>query len=389
MKKLVYILLSLGLSGCIESFDFETPRSESLLVVDGLITNELKNHTITLVSTSSLDVEQTSPVTGAEVRVFGPEITYTFEEVSAGNYQSNQTFRGESGQSYRLSIQLGDKQYESEWTTMPNQAEIGEVYEELVEKIDVQTGLNGRGIQFFLNADSLNGAKNFRYKWIETWEVRVPYPSTYDWDFDREEIIIRQDQIGVCFDSDTSSTLLVSSAEAERVSEFPIRFLTVDKEQLRFTYSLLIEQYSITDQAITYYNTLRRNNESGGSLFDQQQGAVLGNVTNVEDPDEIVLGYFEVSAVSRKRVFAEGDDLRLKYNRSYPPATFRFFCPERVIEFVPVAEISRFLRDNPSRFIYRLQLFPDPPPYGYFVSPAICSDCTTYADSQKPDYWID
>jgi hypothetical protein len=69
-----------------------------------------------------------------------------------------------------------------------------------------------------------------------------------------------------------------------------------------FNYSLLVKQYSLTEAAYTYWNNLRKNNSEVTDIFGKQPAIVNGNIYNVNDSLELVLGYFGVSAVTIKRI---------------------------------------------------------------------------------------
>ncbi len=42
---------------------------------------------------------------------------------------------------------------------------------------------------------------------------------------------------------------------------------------------------------------------STGSIFEPAPSAILGNIENVNDPEDIIFGYFGASAISTKSIF--------------------------------------------------------------------------------------
>ena len=48
---------------------------------------------------------------------------------------------------------------------------------------------------------------------------------------------------------------------------------------------------------------MQQINESGGDIFEKQPFSIASNIHNINNPDEQVLGYFQVSAVNKKRIY--------------------------------------------------------------------------------------
>jgi len=63
-----------------------------------------------------------------------------------------------------------------------------------------------------------------------------------------------------------------------------------------------VHQYTLTQEAYKYWERAKELSNPAGDIFDVPPATLPGNVFNTQDPDEIVLGYFEVSAKSIARV---------------------------------------------------------------------------------------
>ena len=121
MSKETYItsflltIMVLVCSSCIEEFEAETLELNSLLVVDGLLTDEMKFHEIRLSRVFAFEEENPAPEQNAKVVIVddvGNEVE--FVENSAGTYQSKVIFAAEQSKSYQLKITTSDnKSYES------------------------------------------------------------------------------------------------------------------------------------------------------------------------------------------------------------------------------------------------------------------------------------
>ena len=117
MKKLmIFLFLTMLLVSCEEQTDWDLQTADNdFVVVDGIITNELKVQTITIMkSVSALNV-QPQPVSGATVLVSSSLLSNTFHEdsLNPGTYLSDRAFIGIRNETYSLSITSGTKNYSS------------------------------------------------------------------------------------------------------------------------------------------------------------------------------------------------------------------------------------------------------------------------------------
>jgi hypothetical protein len=161
-------------------------------------------------------------------------------------------------------------------------------------------------------------------------------------------------------------------------------------------YSIFIKQYSISDNEFGFWNNLKRVNESVGDIFALQPFPVISNIRNINEPEERILGFFQVSAVKQKRIFipfSEVVRLRLpfyhpnqcerieaspaEYSTPYgPPFTFddlyRMFCINSTYSFVEPSY------NEETHKIDKL----------VFAKPE-CANCELTGFPEKPEYWID
>ena len=70
-----------------------------------------------------------------------------------------------------------------------------------------------------------------------------------------------------------------------------------------------VAQHSINKEAYVYWETVKKISKSTGSIFDTPPAPIIGNVYCIDDPDERVLGFFEVSSVDTVRTYTFGHDL--------------------------------------------------------------------------------
>ena len=99
---------------------------------------------------------------------------------------------------------------------------------------------------------------------------------------------------------------------------YPLHFVQGNNEKLAWGYSLLVEQHSLSKPAYIYHNEVKKNNYENGGLYEQQPALIKGNLMNLTNSDEEVLGYFFASSVNKKRIYIKNvDDLEITYNDMY------------------------------------------------------------------------
>jgi hypothetical protein len=160
----------------------------------------------------------------------------------------------------------------------------------------------------------------------------VPAPKRFIY-INEGTIIINPDVREYCWKRRISDDILIQtsySGETGQIKREPIFFIATDKsDRLLLEYSILIKQYSVSKSEYDFWDNLKKVNDQGGDIFAAQPHQVISNVHNTNNPQEMVLGYFQVSAVKQKRKdihFKDIVDLNLPY--------FHYDCKR--IEFSPM-----------------------------------------------------
>lgn len=374
------------LSGCVEPYDFEVTETVEVLVVDAQLTNEQKSHRVELSVSRAIDKETSRKITGAEVLFKEDGRTdINLNEVSEGIYETAPTVAGKTGSSYELYIKLSNgTTYKSTAQVLNPPVPIDSVYGKYLEipsdeNVEVQ-----KGIQFFIDThDDTQDVSYFRYEYLEDYEIKVPYPSGFEWDSNSQTYSPRSEDIGTCYGDGQNQNLIIANTSGlseNRLNEFPIQMVSVDDPQLEHTYALTVRQYLLNPSAHQYYKNLQENNESSGSFFDKQKGTIAGNIFNENNSSEPVLGFFEVAGVSSITEFFVSSDFRDQGFRSnYDLGKCN---PQTAVDTVQIDELNTELLSS-----YNIVEFPVTVPNGAIIVIVPCSDCRVYADNVKPDYW--
>jgi hypothetical protein len=368
-------------TSCVERFNIRSENFIESLVVEGHITTDLQKHQVRLSTTSQINVQKYVPETGAQVVVeSGDGIKYQLSESAPGIYTST-PFAGISGTTYQLQItRANGRRYSSNDVVMRKTPTIGNVYGKYLADLPPAQ----RGIQLYVDTeDPTRETKFFRWEYEETYVIQTPFASSYEW-LGGNEWTTRTLPVGVCYPTDSSSVVLIKSAlglNDVKVTGFPLRFIDKDSYALRIKYSILVRQYSLNEEGVTYWKTLKDINESQGTLYDKQPGIVQGNI-KAEGSEEVVLGYFDASAVSWKRVFLTPYQFEAA---GYFPPGYQTSCKFLLPVIAPVDQIGFFMAKNPGYLIWdAIGLTPNA---SFELLPAQCCDCTSLGTNIKPSFW--
>lgn len=367
------VILFILSPSCIEPYDPEIDRYENVLVVDGLYTNA-DDHMYVRLSRSIPYYENGAlKVTGAVV-VIADDLGYgqTYTEISPGVYRLEAGLKqGIAGRSYKISIEtMEGEQYESDYQLMKEAVEIDSVYYELDEEIFSSGSQNRKGVRFFLDSKDEKGATQYyRWDWLETWEYEVPH---YKPGFENRKTCWRS------FYSNNISISNTGSFSEDFNYKKELYTVTNETNRLKMQYSSLIRQYSISSEAFEFWRTMKETNELTGTLFDTPPAPVLGNIQNVNDPYEPVLGFFEVSGVSDKRVFVDKKELPYDFGS---PSGYEH-CEFLLVQGYGVRELANgwlLLQTYEWLDTFWTEL----------TSHHDCYDCTGVGSNNKPPYWIE
>jgi hypothetical protein len=93
--------------------------------------------------------------------------------------------------------------------------------------------------------------------------------------------------------------------EGDVYRQLPLNFVTNETWRLYYRYCLLVRQLALTPEAFLFWNELGKNLQSQGTLFDVQPALTPGNICNVNNEDELVIGYFSICGAYEKRIFVD------------------------------------------------------------------------------------
>lgn len=397
---LLFLLLATALlqTRCTEPYEIETVGYENVLVVEGTITDELKQQMVKLSRTSTLENSEVLPETNATVAVVGENgETYSFSpQGQTGNYLSDQPFQAMPNVAYTLKIITPDgKRYISSSVVLPPKVEIGEVYAETI----MDPSENKDGLQVLVNTEDPTGkAKYFRYEYEETYKIIAPHPSPYTariLNFDDEfytfdvELTPRTPEI-ICYSTEFSTGInqtATTELNQNHVLGFPVRYLSKSDAKIQTRYSILVKQFVQSVEAYTFYKIIKELGSVGNILSQGQPGYVEGNIRSEADDNEKVIGFFEASSVSTKRIYFNYED----FGFEKPP--YFLDCDLLVLDYRDNTVLDNDPNDRETIYTYLsyfdYQVVQHGPWFQYTIAKQECAVCTSFSSNIQPDFWED
>jgi hypothetical protein len=399
MKKNKYILLTLisllflSLS-CREEIALETEAFESVLVIEATITNEIKYQEVNLSRTYFLEASEQLLENNATVYIEDNiQNIYTFTQNQDGVYVSDIEFKAQTELIYTLHVttSIGEN-YKSNPTILTPEASISNLYAELV---------NGEDVTVFVDVDGTeNNAQYFRYEWEETYKIIAPHHTNFDATVVNYQVVNgqvsydvaitpREQEEKTCFSAKKSPDIIqATSSELANniITHFPIRVLDKNNPKLITRYSILVNQITQNIESYSYYKTINELGNAASILSSNQPGYIQSNITALANTNEKVLGFFNVAAITKKRVYFNYTD----FNIREPD----YFYECSVIELDYNDNTTEDMDTNERIKLYQLLALGD---YKYISSVSTfykitrpeCGDCTSFSSNIQPDFWID
>ena len=271
---LILVIGSIFFASCEDLIEVDVPNGETKLVVEALLYDTDSSHLIKLSTTAPyFDINPTPRVTGAVVYLLadnGDSISFAEKTFGTGNYWAD--FKIKDSTKYYLNIVTpGGKKYRS-FSEQLFRVPPLELYQN-DEFLDSIGDFRKQGYYVSLRTQEPEGVGDY-YRWIV---------------FVNGEKLIDPQFFWVADD------LLV---DGNVIDEFPQFFI----------YGMLpgdsveIHQTSISARSYHYWVLLQEQVFNQGSPFDTPPASIEGNITNLTDPNEVVLGLFSLSRLEKDQI---------------------------------------------------------------------------------------
>jgi hypothetical protein len=321
-----------------------------------------------------------NPISGSTVKILDNKgNSYPAIDVNYGNYEVTiPESELKTGASFKVDILLnGGEHLVSDFDQIQDCPDVDSIYYALKEVPGSYPFIPAQGIQFYLdfNGDNVS-CRNFMFEAYETYEYHSAYPIEWYYDGKIHHVVPADYSRMICWRTALVKdvfTLTTSNLSQNKYARFPLHLVdNYTSRRLEYGYSLLIRQYALSDAAFIYWEKIKVTSNQQGGLYERQPLAVKGNMHNLTNPDQEVLGFFAATNVKSKRIFVSPmENLPILYD--------------------PHCEVGTVLKNglkqiNPAS--YPAYLFGDKNDYQLDVIRSTCVDCLTLGGKNvKPDFW--
>jgi hypothetical protein len=367
---LIFIWTLVFAASCIEPYNPPAIKEiVDILVVDGFLNSTDSSAVVKLSRAISLsDTGEPGPERNATVRIEDENGNfYPLMEMGDGNY-SIQKLPVNPLIKYRLAFTTSNSTYASDFIDL----KISPPIDSITYRKDPR--FESVGIYIYTH-DASNTTKYYQWTYNETWEYTSGHFSSAK--LQNGSVVPQDKDIDRCWKTQPSTEIHISSSNDLRedaIRNFQLMTIPVGSPKLFRKFSLEVQQRALAKEAYDFWLQLKKTTESLGGLFDPLPSQVIGNIKNITDSDQPVLGYFSGGHVSKKRIFIKISDLPVELRKIVPP-----YCP---IDTIELAELSTYPDMNLIG------------PYGYPLEGYIysrdsgCMDCTDAGGIPvRPDFW--
>jgi Domain of unknown function (DUF4249) len=334
IKHLILIIIPLIIISCVNPFnDFQQISYKNFIVIECHLNDQsFPFQQIVKLNLSSKDITDASPnfIVNAKVYITDNQgNSETFREYPIEQeYRASPTFKGKVGNTYVLHVELPNgTKYESSPETMrqsPDLDKTAQINSEFVALTQYKTGTAERGgfdvKVSFVDSSSLGDYYKLTWLHYERSENCAICDGITWYDYDKNKCLagLRNPSLipgplkfvceGDCWDRfiPTEINPILTSDQyfnGQRIGDFKVARIPFSDYSPYF-FQLIVE--SITPNTFKYYESLRKQTESNGTQFDIPAETKFSyNLKSLSNPEEKVLGIFDVHSVKIKGIFID------------------------------------------------------------------------------------
>ncbi|MBC8111978.1 MAG: DUF4249 domain-containing protein [Verrucomicrobia bacterium] len=286
-------------TGCIDPYVLRTEPENQQLVIDGYISNQPGVYVVSLTRTVAYEKSpswrnppaESPKVSGALVTLFDENGNKeVFYEEKPGRYLTRGIMQGQTGKRYFIEIQLGERRYRSLPEMIKPVPRIDSMYSGFQEAV----GNNPEGFYVYVDFKD-DEAKGDAYLWrwngFQSYETR-PEPGVIcgSCKYNCYAPVSSGNKSFLFNDLYTNGNFL----KRKQVAIIPF----YSSSPFLFQGSL----FSINEAAFKFWKLVYDQSQNSGSIFDKPPAQIRGNIFNVNDANELVLGYFGAYGISNKKI---------------------------------------------------------------------------------------
>ena len=354
-KLFLSLLLALQLS-CVSQL--ENPLNlEPQLVISGQFSNSPGSRVIRVLSVEGLDGKGTQLEASGSIYKDG-QVFAELEVNEDGDLELPANFVVEEGAAYFAEvITNGNNVYRSEPQVVQPKLETESISFEFEEDIESSRFLgltvNRSRIEFFAHVNLPDPQVEKRY---------------YRWVVDEAWNYIESNQDDTCYLANTifdnTSSLVTNASGLLQNGEARVSILDKRLDNtFAHTHFINVYLHSLDAKTFEFYEKSQRLTSGTGTIYDEVPGPFRGNLSNVADAEEVVLGWVEFFLADTLRYRVRRDEINTSVPTQCDDIPGGGPCPPQI-----------------------------PPPGGGLPPPCQCNACAAVLGQDAlnpPDYWVD
>ncbi|UJP66830.1 DUF4249 family protein [Mongoliitalea daihaiensis] len=349
LSRLIWVCcLFLG-NSCVDPLDFIGETARGQVVIYGLFTDDADDvHVVNVGITQNFGLAQ-APVNNASVFLRSSDGLFRQYIPSGNGEYLLEGVRGNPGTSYSLRVVINEQIYESSFERMPDLNAVDQIDFRFTTvltdtRVDVPT------FEVFGNSTVPEASEPLFLRWSTE--------ETYLW------TLLELPPSGPSV-STTPPCFIQSVIEPNRVNLFNTAGTQTRAVDLFFgrrdvddsflnPFFVTVNQYSINQFTYEYWEKIRIAISNQGGIFDTPPAPVSGNFQNISNPEERVLGIFEVAKVQKTRFFTTIADVPFFLPRPciFSPTRPVFSYPSSCLSCEERAEGRKIIRQRPSWWVF-------------------------------------
>lgn len=319
---ILIILILFGLNACIDPYNSNFGQDSKVLVVEGLLTNDIQNPDTIKIQYSIYFNEYIykKPIAGTQASIVSStgQETKLISVGTEGGFLPPPNFRINSAEKYILKFSLGDGQnYQSTPQQILPTPAIDKVYDGFNPTSKLSN--DGKNVssnnEVFIDFQDKAGEKNY-YMWRYTHYEKLDYCITCDpntlykvpfqscvknqFSYQRNPSYDYQ-CLGGCFAIFKSTRPNILSDVASDGRLIKGKMVAQIPYYARTACLVVVQQMSISPEIYGLNKLLESQSSTTGSLADTPAATIIGNIKNLSNSEERIVGYFGLADVKTNR----------------------------------------------------------------------------------------
>lgn len=320
------IFVLFGLNACIDPYNANFGQDNRVLVVEGLLTNDLQNPDTIRIQYSYYITESIikRPIAGTQASIVSSSglETKLIAVGTNGGFLPPPAFRINVNEKYTLKFTLGSgESYVSTLQQILPTPPIDKIYDVFNPKSrlsnDGKTQLSANEI--YLDFQDTPNQKN-NYLWRYTHYERLPYCITCEanslYSTSKESCVKNAQAFarnppydyqcrGACYSILPSRTVNILSDIASDGRLIKGKLIAKIPMYGNYGCLVVIDQMSISTEFFDFNKVLESQSQTTGGLADTPAAAIVGNIRNINNSEDRVVGYFGLADLKRKRYWVD------------------------------------------------------------------------------------